>query len=202
MSPYEVPYWVRAVVAGAFFAIVPFVDLLRHRERATRWREYAFWLVCGALGSVFAVFVDAATSRLSPEYFAVGKQLAPNGEPLTLAAIVGFGARVGFVAGMAVGGALLLSNNPHDGWRRLAYRELARTLVFPTLCAVLAAPIVGAAFGWDVQGLAVHLRPRMSEETIQRFLLVQRLHLGLYAGGLVGTIIAIGLIRRRRAVSH
>jgi hypothetical protein len=193
---FDPPYEVRLAVALAFLAVVPAIDFARHGARATRWREYAFWVSCGGAGALFAALVDQISSRVSRAYFVVGKQLADDATfPQEL---VLFGLRVGAVAGLVVGGALLIANNPNARLPQLRYRALARFTRVPIACALAAAPMTAALLGWDVQGLGPSLEHVMSEHDVQRFLLVQRVHVGLYAGALVGTAVACIEVRRRR----
>ena len=193
---FDLPYGARLALALAFLAAVPAIDFARHGARATRWREYAFWVACGGTGAVFAAVVDQVTSRISRAYFVIGKQLADDATfPREL---VLFGLRVGVVAGLAVGGALLIANNPKPGLPQLGYRVLVRFTRIPIACALAAAPLTAALSRWDVQGLGASLAHVMSEREVQRFLLVQRVHVGLYAGALVGTALACAGVRKGR----
>lgn len=197
-SLHETPPWARALAVALLLALVALVDYLRHRERGTRWREYAFWLVCGLLGALFGVANDLVTSRLSPPYFALGKGLGTTDPAALDREVVLFAMGAGFGAGLAVGGAILLANNPRKGLPQLPYAALARSLVIPALAAIAGAPIVALSTNLDIQGLSSKLRETLSAEEVQRFLMVQRLHLGLYAGALAGTTFAVVRIRRRR----
>lgn len=195
---YESPAWMRALVVGLLLGSIALVDFLRHRERATRWREYAFWLACGLLGALFAVATDIVTSRLSGAYFALGKGLASDDPHEFMVNVVLFAIRAGFVAGLAIGGAFLIANNPQKDLPQLPYGVLARFFFIPALAAIVAAPIGGACANLDVQGLSPQLRQVLSAHEVVMFLMVQRIHLGLYAGALIGTVGAVARIRRKR----
>jgi hypothetical protein len=194
----SLPYWARALLAAAFLITFAGIDFLRNRERATRWREYLFWVLCGAAGSVFAVLNDLVTSRLSKEYFVVGKGLPVEDSAGFVWEVVAFATRVGFVAGLVIGGALLVANNPAPRLRPLRYRTLAGYLLLPLAAALVTAPLVATIRSWDVQALGGELRQSLSEEDVQAFLRVQRIHVGLYAGGCAGTVAAAVAVGRRR----
>lgn len=197
-SLYESPAWARALVVGLLLGAIALVDFLRHRERATRWREYAFWLACGLVGALFAVGNDIVTSQLSEPYFALGKGLASDDSRELMVDVVLLAIRAGFVAGLAIGGALLIANNPDKNLPQLPYGALARFTLVPALAAIVAAPIGAACANLDVQGLSSQLRQVLSPHEVDRFLMVQRIHLGLYAGALIGTIGAVARLRRKR----
>jgi hypothetical protein len=183
-----------ALLLGA----IAVADLLRNRERATRWREYAFWLACGLLGALFAVGNDLVTSQLSEAYFALGKGLASDDSHKFMADVVLLAIRAGFVAGLAIGGALLIANNPDKELPQLPYSELASFILVPALAAIAAAPICGACANLDIQGLSSELRQVLSAHEVDRFLMIQRIHIGLYAGALIGTAGAFARVRRKR----
>lgn len=133
---YESPAWMRALVAGLSLATIAMVDFLRHRERATRWREYAFWLACGLLGALFTIGSDLVTSQLSEAYFALGKGLASDDPHELMVEVVILAIRASFAAGLAIGGALLIANNPEKGLPQLPYGVLARFILVPALVAM------------------------------------------------------------------
>jgi hypothetical protein len=102
-------------------------------------------------------------------------------------------------AGLFIGLALLVANNPKTGLPQLGYRELARMLAMPLLCSaafavsgavagLACAPAVAARLGLDYLGL----------EDPRAFVVVSGIHAGSYLGGLVGAVSAFVVIRRRR----
>lgn len=195
---YEAPYWVRALVTLAFLAAVALYDLRRHGRRATRWKESSFWLACALAGALFGAANDLVTSRVSRAYFALGKGLLAADASEFSRAVAALGAQAGAFAGLVVGGALLLANNPGER-RPLPYRRLAHLAVRPALFAVAVGPLFGALWWWDVQGLGGALLEGLSPDDARDFLMVQRIHVGLYAGAALGTASGVLGVRRRRA---
>jgi hypothetical protein len=203
----------RVAVGVAIFAALAFVDWRRHRERATRWREYAFLLACVAIALAYGVLHDQVTSTISWEYFAYGKFPAdalPPDEPPNSPRFRWEAAKVGmkatWTAGLIIGVALLVANNPRkDGRPRLPNTRLLRFVPLVLGVAVLTSLCLGVAgyfgaflpFNADFREMVTddEWRPR-------RFMAVYGVHLGGYVGGALGTILAVVLVsraRRRRA---
>lgn len=172
-------------------------DSFRHGSNAARWHEYAFWIGCGCVGGLFGAINDAVTSTVSKAYFVLGKGLDDDPEHF-LAAVTVLGARAGSFAGVVIGGALLLANNPGRIGPRLRYRELISGLPSVLVTAVVVGVAFGAFSTWDVQGLTPVLRENLSESEVQRFLAVQRVHVGLYLGAILATVASVTKIRRAR----
>ncbi|MBN2498641.1 MAG: hypothetical protein JXR96_28885 [Deltaproteobacteria bacterium] len=168
--------------------------------RTRRWREYGFWLLVGLGGAVYACLNDLVTYQLSPEYFTLGKGLHNGAVPVWLQ-VQRLAAEAGFVAGMLIGGALLMANNPGPDRPALHYRRLARFVLWPVAGAILVALALAAIPGLDVFGQRSDLARLMGVQAAADFLLVNRIHLGHYAGAVIGTVVGAARIRaaRRRA---
>src|SRR4051812_27767308 len=117
---HSTPGLLTRIAAGvAIFAALAIHDLHKNRNRATRWREYAFLLICVLAAMTYGVINDQITSAISWEYFYYGKDLAaelgpatpPDPRALHLAAAV-VGIKATWSAGLLIGVAILLSNNP------------------------------------------------------------------------------------------
>ena len=106
------------------------VDLRQPPSCRHRWREYSFIAVCGLLAALFGLAVDSVTSRLSPEYFVLGKGIAPG--PTFNAEVLELGAKAGLSAGV-VASAILVFFNPRPA---LAF-TLVRLVWMPFALAVL-----------------------------------------------------------------
>jgi hypothetical protein len=185
-------------------------DYRRNGERATRWREYAFLLAVTAVTLVYGVVNDQLTSTISWEYFYYGKGLNDvlgDGTPPDALRLHVEAAKVGlkatWSAGLLVGVALLLANNPSPARPQLPYRRLLAKV--PLILAVTAATAgVFALAGY--LGLFAHFSTdfremlRRDEFRPRRFMLVFGIHLGGYAGALVGTTVACLTVRRDRAI--
>lgn len=198
----------RIVIGPAIFALLAISDLRRHGRHATRWREYTFLLLCVLAAMLYGVINDLITSTLSWEYFYYGKDLASElgpqtpPDPLKLhlaAALVGIKAT--WSAGLLIGVALLLANNPSKRLPRLQNRTLFTQL--PLLLLITAAlAALGAVAGhfalparWNDDFAQMLHRNEMRH---RRFMTVYGIHLGGYLGGVIGTVIAAGRIRSQR----
>jgi hypothetical protein len=151
-------------------------------------------MLTGLAGALFAIGNDLITSSISPEYFTIGKGLDDSTAPC----VSGLAFEAGFLAGIVIGGFFLMANNPRPGLPQLSYSKLAEHLKYPLLLAIAAALVSGILNGLDPLGLEQQIGFVKPAEKVARFLLVSRIHLGLYAGALVGTIAGAILIRRAR----
>jgi hypothetical protein len=177
--------------------LIAWIDWRRHGDQATKWREYGFLLVAGLLGGMFGVGIDQFTSTLSPDYFVLGKGI-PN-DAAFRAHVAALGVQAGFVMGMLVGGLYLLANNPRPDRIALSYVRLFRYAVAPIVAAIVVAPISALLVAnWDPLHLARELRDLLPPAEIEHFRLVWGIHLGVYAGGIIGAIIGVIRIRRLR----
>jgi hypothetical protein len=186
-------------------AIFLIVDLRRCGWASLRLREYAFLLCTTATAVVYASVSDAITVRVSWEYFWYGKGL---GEAVDYATPVDqtalawqaawLGVRAGWSPGLLLGAILLMANNP-GLLPRLRHGDLYRLL--PTIIAITAiTALVGAVLGR--MGCLDGLVGLSSEEAaildLPAFITVWGVHLGTYAGALLGTIASAVRIRRSR----
>jgi Flp pilus assembly pilin Flp len=196
-----------AIGAGIFVALAAY-DYARNRERATRWREYAVLLVAVTVAMIYGAVNDQLTSTVSWEYFYYGKglseQLGPQTPPdalrMHLAAAV-MGIKATWSAGLIVGVAMLLANNPSRTLPRLPITSLLRFLPL-----IIAITLIFAALGGlgGYAGFPTHCNDdfaqmlHRNEMRPRRFMAAYGIHLGGYIGGLVATVAAIVQIRRRR----
>jgi len=203
--------FLRIAVGVCIFAVFALVDLRKNRAAATRWREYAFLLTCVLAAIAYGAMNDQLTSAISWEYFYYGKDLANQlgaqvpPDPLKLhlaAAIVGIKAT--WSAGLLIGVAMLLANNPSKCLPRLRNRSLLRALPLVLLLTLLfaAAGAIAGRFAlpalWN-SDFADMLR--RNEMRPRRFMTVYGIHLGGYIGGLLGMLAAVWRIRLRRRLS-
>jgi hypothetical protein len=196
-----------AIGAGIFGAMAAY-DYLRNRARATRWREYAVLLMAVIVAMIYGALNDQITSAISWEYFYYGKgladQLGPQTPPdalrLHLAAAV-VGIKATWSAGLIIGVAMLLANNPSETLPRLSNTSLLRLIPFIISITVCCAALGGLG-GYD--GLPAHWSDdfaqmlRRDEMRPRRFMTVYGIHLGGYIGGLVAVVAVVLRIRRLR----
>lgn len=187
-----------ALLAG-FFAVRSWLDFRNHGARAYAWKEYTALLACALAGAVFAAALDSITSRLSPEYFTLGKGVAQDAH-FTLR-VVARGVQSGFAAGAVLGATLLFVSGKKRPGEAPALRHIAGEIIPVITLATLFA--LGAAF------LPAGLRPLTLDADTARTLgpvvteafdRVRTIHLGAYLGALCGTAVAVvRAIRPRRA---
>ena len=197
MDFYGIPFVYRLLILLAVLCLVGGIDLLLHRQDATRWREYLFLVACGTLGAAVGVSTDAVTSQISPEYFIVGKGV-PDGDGFT-ARVLLLGAHAGFFAGAVAAMCCLIANNPRRGLPAVSYPMLARIACIPLALALSGGWVAGVtlflgAAGSLVSRIDVPVAPERAEE----FIVAWGTHGGLYAGLLAGVVIAVLRVRRAR----
>ncbi len=213
------------IAAGLLvFAALALVDLRKNGRAATRWREYAFLLTCVAMACVYGAVNDQVSVTISWEYFYYGKELVdvlgplptPDGRPAEMplrlqAAWIGIQAT--WSAGLIVGAALLLANNPMRRARvvlpRLAYLTLSKQLL-RILGLTVVYSAVGAAAGylgwltWASDEFLVLLNYKFARP--YPFMAAWGEHMGAYVGGLAGTVLAVRRVwklrRRQGAETH
>jgi hypothetical protein len=202
----------RITMGIGIFALLGINDLIRNGRGAERWREYAFLLSAALAGMIYGVANDAITSSISWEYYFYGKgldqvlpaQTPPDAGALRLAAM-SIGCEAGGSAGVLMGVALLIANNPRAGRHRLTYQKLAlllATIYLTTICCSLILGVAGA-MGWllwtssDLAELwrSGDFRPR-------HFVGVYGIHLGAYIGGVLGSAMALWRVARCRRVNR
>jgi hypothetical protein len=170
---------VAALVAGA--------ELVIRGRAANRWREYLLVIGGGVLGASIGTLIDLITSRISPEYFTIGKGLG-FGPNLEIAAAL-VGARAGFTAGVALTGSALVAAGPGARIGSGGTARLAAGCLVVALVSIASAAILGLFGGW------LQLRPAFlpmffggSQVERSRFVTVWWTHLGVYVGLLVGGV--------------
>jgi len=200
---------VRATLGIAIFTTLAIVDYRRNRERATRWREYAFLATCVALAVAYGIANDLITSRISVEYFLYFKGAADRvsaeaaahpelhrGE-LDVQAM-----RIGTLATWSVGlivGAAMLVTNTVGSSPRLRMRRLLLPVPIVFATAIACAAVLGW-LGWTDR--LPPIRENFAEPSLRprNLMCVYAIHLGGYVGGAIGTIIAcVAIVRLRRS---
>lgn len=201
---------IRGALGVAIFATLAILDYRRNGPNATRWREYAFLLICVALAIAYGVANDLITSRISVEYFLYFKgaaarvptEVAAHPE-LHRAALDAQAMRIGALATWSVGliaGAAILVTNSAGPRPRLRMRRLLPVVPIIFLCAIACAVAVGE-LGW--RDRLPWIRANFADAAMRprHLMCVYGIHLGGYAGGGVGTAVACGVVAwlRRRS---
>jgi hypothetical protein len=198
----------RIALGILIFLILAILDYRKNGPRATRWREYRFLLITVAAAMMYGILNDQITSRISWEYFYYGKKLAdvlpaePMPHPRLYWEAVKIGAQATWTAGLIIGVVLLFANNPTKRWPQLSQAQLLRMLLVIFAITIACAALLGLA-GYTGK-LAIVSEDfaqmiRKNEMRPHRFLAVFGIHLGGYAGGLIGLLVTIPwiLIKRR-----
>ena len=122
---------VRLAVGVVIFTVLAAVDLRRNGAGAQRWREYLFLVGGTACAIVYGVVNDQVTASVAWEYFYYGKGLegvlGAHTPPDSLALhweAAKVGLKSSWSAGLLIGVALLLANNPRGTLPRLSYWRL------------------------------------------------------------------------------
>ena len=168
----------------------------------------SFLLAVVAIAMGYGIINDIITCRISWEYFLFGKGLSeklgstlpPDMRALSWEAGK-IGLKASWTAGLIIGVALLMANNPSRRSERLPYRRLLSEVPIIFLACVACAIALGLAgyvggltrFSTDFQEMT-----RNHEFRPERFIAVFGIHLGAYAGGVIGTIVAVIRIRLAR----
>lgn len=165
----------------AVLGVLGIRDLVRNPDNPKRLKEYAFLFGVTLVVMGYGLAHDAVTFAISPRYYREEKLLAvvdffPDVAVLALQA--------SWTAGLGVGLAILVANNPSKRAPQLPYKRLAWFLLLPLTCS----PLVAATFG----GLARLVWQFDLKST------VHLIHIGTYAGAIVGTVAAALAIRRAR----
>lgn len=181
-----VPYGCRIALLLLVMSLVAAIDWLWNRRNATKWKEYGFVVFSGIVGTVFGFLNDLITSSISPEYFIFGKGLDP-GEGLPLRAVF-LGMQAGFSAGAIAGAICLYASTRNDGRPPLAYRRLLGFLWRPVALAPATAIVLAFFRRFDPLGLSIQLDGILDSQRMERFLMVWRIHAGVYLGLLVGVV--------------
>jgi hypothetical protein len=180
-------------------AVIAWIDWRRHGVSASKWREYAFLIAAGLLGSLFGMTLDNLTATVSPDFFVYGKGIAIGDGFRGRVTYVGFHA--GLLAGVIVGGVYLLANNKRPDRKSLPFLQLFRFALWPILVAVLLMPLVASLmYSFDPLGVGKGV-DFLSPSQQRWFLAVWGINVGGYLGGLLGTIRGVVGIRKTRAAT-
>lgn len=201
----------RILIGASIFTALALWDLRRNGRAATRWREYLFLLSVVILAMAYGIVNDQITCSISWEYFynhdeSMSQALGPltfgqSPSPLALhIQAIRMGAKATWTPGLIIGVAFLIANNPRKSQLpRLPYRRLYRLLLVP-LCTTAGLSIVLGLAGY--MGLFTIIAEDF-RFLPRQYLAVYGAHLGAYAGGFIGLVVAIlRLLRLRKELAR
>ena len=180
----------------AFFLARAAWDFKKHGAGAAAWKEYAALIVCALAGATFAAALDSVTSRISPEYFSLGKGV-PQDSAFALR-VAAHGVQSGFAAGAVLGATLLFVSGKNSRTPGPDFKKI--------LSAVGIAMVFAAGFATLAGFLPATLHPLRLDATTAALLgadraaafdRVRTVHLGAYLGATTGLIVVAGVARRR-----
>ena len=126
------PLRYRITLGVVFFAVLGVVDCLRHPDNPTRAKEYLFLFSCAGIAMAYGVVHDYLTWHISPEYFVWGKGIESAADSYS-SEVVLLALKATWTAGLVVGAAFLVANNPRKGRPQLPYPTLYRQSLYPFL---------------------------------------------------------------------
>lgn len=186
------------ILGLALFLVVGVIyDRWRHGSEGRRAKEYSLLIGCGLLGALVGLLQDLISIRVSPDYFVHGKGIARDADFTRQVLLMGTYA--GFIAGLVLGGLLLLVNQPRP--TRTVHSD--RTLLLRGVSRTLGLGFLGVPLGFVI-GPRSPLRDQVGEnllspEALERFLQVWGMHYGLYGGALIGVAWALAHVWRSRS---
>lgn len=195
----DVPFWMRAALVLAFLTIASAVELaVRGRAGAIRWRASLVIVGAAALGGALGLANDTITVAISPEYFAIGKQLGWSDDLPSRARALGL--RAGISAGTVLG-CVLAHFAVRHGTLHTSTRW-SRVLGAPILTAIGGAVVLGGSVAVLAPNTAAqHLGFPVAPERERAFVAVLGAHLGLYVGAVVGVVRQVRRLSRMRSRS-
>lgn len=196
-TPYfDARFLLAIVLLAGIFTVRTAMDFRKNGAGAYAWREYAALLACAAVGATFAAGLDSISSRLSPEYFALGKGVVHDSRFALRVATRGV--QSGVAAGAVLGAVLLFVL----GKKRPGHGPEIRVIATGVFTAVALAGVfaAGAAFlpaGMRPLTLDADTARTLGPAVTEAFDRVRTIHLGAYAGALTGTGVAVWRAIRR-----
>ena len=186
----------RIPLLGVFLIAGVIYDRWRHGAAGRRAKEYSLLLGCGLLGALVGLLQDLISIRVSPDYFVLGKGIEDDADFTRQVLLLGTYA--GFIAGLVLGGLLLLANQPRPTRATLSYRALLSRGVSRTLGLALAGVPLGFLIGPGSPLRGQVGRNLLPPEALERFLQVWGMHYGLYGGAALGVCWALVSVWRSR----
>lgn len=183
-TAFHISYEYRLAALLLFMAGMVVFDAVKNPPgQRRRWRNYGFILASGIIGALFGVGVDLCTSQVSVDYFIHGKGI-PYDNSFALN-VMRLGLKAGFSAGAVTGCVFVVTNADKS---RVDY--LFPYLVLPLLLAMFSGAVLGCfqfQTGWITQREVI---AALGLFRAKYFTTVWMTHVGVYAGGLAGVLLA------------
>jgi len=174
------PFYLKVLMLIGFFLLAGLVDYAVNKSEANRWKEYLFMLSFGGVVSLIGLMYDQVIVTVSPEYFAVAKGLGYQNLRFHTAML---GMKAGFVAGIIMSGAFLLSSS--NSTKVFHLFSWLKFIVPFTFCMLFLGPVVG--YGFYKSGANPY---DLADQQNLRLLLVWCTQGALYLGTIIATAIA------------
>jgi len=199
--PDHFPFSYRMALLLGMMLIVSLVDLYRKGSQATKFRDYGFIIITGAVGAIVGFTNGLITSAISPEYFILGKGLEEAPDLRMQAGL--FGLRVGFSAGVIGGAICLYTCRRKSTYPPIECSSLLRMLWIPVTGAILCGIALPLGFSkFDPARLSARLDTLIDAGKISRFRQVWWIHIGLYVGMAIGlTAMLLRATKQRKNLS-
>ncbi|MCC6574572.1 MAG: hypothetical protein IT462_12375 [Planctomycetes bacterium] len=193
--PWDWPFITRLGVLLAVMAVAAASDLAIKGCASQRWREYLLLIGFGCLGAVVGVGNDVVTANLSPDYFVLGKDVRAGAD--FWPGVLAIATEAGFIAGVVLGGALLLANSMSKGCPPLPTGRIVRFALLPVLAAAtgsILGNVISPALP-PIEGVVATPLGSWQKSAMHQ---VRCMHIGLYIGATSGTVLAAVSIGQSR----
>lgn len=189
------PLQYRFAVGITVFAILGYLDWKKNGWEGKRVREYGYLAIVGTIGALYGAIHDLITVSISEEYFVVAKGLDDSNLFLNASWL---GAKAAFGPALLVGVAFLFLNNPSQKLEQHPFKYLIRKSLIPLLTAALGAALCGVLAWFHLFPFKLELPAEI--ESPRHFLTTWSIHIGSYAGGLLGLLVAGYQVRVSRRI--
>ena len=198
--PDHFPFSYRIVLLLGLMLVVSLVDSYRKGAQATKFREYGFIIITGAMGAIVGFVNDLITSSISPEYFTWGKGLEEGPDLRLQAGLLGL--RVGVSAGIIGGAVCLYASRRNSMYPPVKCSRLLQMLWMPIAGAIFCGIAIPLAFSQsDPAHFSAQLNGLLDAGKLNRFRQVWWIHVGLYVGMFIGLVATLLRAARERKTS-
>jgi hypothetical protein len=185
--------------SGGFDARRGGLRTLAKRKVRDPLQGYSVIWLTGLIGGVIGGFTDPITSSISPEYFTWGKGIL-DGEGFQTRVVM-FGIKQGISAGVIAGAVCVYVTRRKSKSPPFPFSALLRLIWIPVVGAIVGAVVLPLIAGKsDPANLKAKLPTDLSAAQSASFLRVWWIHTGVYAGLLIGLVLLIVIVVKRRKI--